>query len=518
MNYLKIKNNFEIVKYNYPDIFTVNIYYINEHECNINVKREDSGEGWGLSLEIIIYDINDRSLYQQIVFGSSDDNFINKKIGTTILLEKISLENNPIINYLPPRNYHLILNKYKILNNDIGYIDLHIVIYHLADNLCNIIIRRLDEDYGWDIDLKIELYDIDYKTKEFINIGSSKENLKIIEQKTKVLIHINPEKHDYKQNIPKIILQTGTNSNYKNIYHYNSILSFIELNPEYHYIYLNDSSARKFLRENFSKEINYAYDILIPGAFKADLLRYCLLYHFGGCYFDCKQILKVPIRNFLDPNKNLVLCNDVIENALLNAVIFSVPKNEILHKTIQDCVYNIINKIGNTALAISGPIFFYKSIKDYINHDNMILQNHRPPNDFHDFTQDYYNNNVRLINSNNKNQIILHRFYKSYYDNYIDKNHYGKLFEKNEVYYVNYQKIEKYIFMFYPNITNELFYIQLKDNQIIIRTKHILKKCITLSVINEDTYNEKIIHVDFLDKNFAVLEWGTNSSPTTPPC
>ena len=89
MNYLKIKNNFEIVKYNYPDIFTVNIYYINEHECNINVKREDSGEGWGLSLEIIIYDINDRSLYQQIVFGSSDDNFINKKIGTTILLEKI---------------------------------------------------------------------------------------------------------------------------------------------------------------------------------------------------------------------------------------------------------------------------------------------------------------------------------------------------------------------------------------------------------------------------------------------
>lgn len=508
MNYLKIKNNFEIVKYNYPDIFSVNIYYINDHECNINVKREDSKEGWGLILKIKIYDLYNPTLYDEIVYDSSEENFINKKIATTIFLEKLPLENNLIINYLPPRNYNLISNKYKILDKGMNnFIDLHVVIYHLGDNLCNIVIRRLDEEYGWDIDLKLELYDIDNKTKEFIYIGSSIENFKIIEQKTKVLIHINDEKNNYNQNIPKIILQTGSNINFKNIFHYNSILTFIELNPEYHYIYLNDSSARKFLRENFSQEINYAYDILIPGAFKADLLRYCLLYHFGGCYFDCKQILKVPIRNFLDAKKSLVLCNDVIENALLNAIIFSIPKNEIIHKTIQDCVYNIINKIGNTALGVSGPIFFYKAIKDYINHDNLILQNYRPPNDFDDFTKDYYNNNVRLINNANKNEIILHRFYKSYYDNYIDKNHYGKLFEKNEIYYVNYQKIENYIFMFYPNITNELFYIQLKDNQVIIRTKYILKKWITLSVINENTYDERIIHVDFLDKNFAVIEW-----------
>jgi len=506
MNYLKIKNNFEIVKYNYPDIFTVNIYYINEHECNINVKREDSGEGWGLILEIIIYDINDPTLYQQIVFGSSDDNFINKKIGTNIFLEKISLENNPIINYLPPRNYHLISNKYKILNNDIGYIDFHIVIYHLGDNLCNIIVRRLDEDYGWDIDLKIQLYDIDNKTKEFINIGPSKENFKIIEQNTKVLIHINHEKHDYKQNIPKIILQTGKDIYFKNLYHYNSILTFIELNPEYHYIYYDNAAARKFLRQNFSDEINYAYDILIPGAFKADLLRYCLLYHYGGCYFDCKQILKISIRDFLESNKKFIICNDVIENALLNAIILSVPKSTIIHKTIQDCVYNIINKIKISALGITGPLFFFKSICEFINSDNLILQNFRPKDNFEDFVKDYYNNNVKLIKDGNPEKIILNRFYKTYYDNYIDTDHYGKLFEKNEIFYENYQKIENIIILFYPFFSNNNITCQIKDNKLIIMSKNILNQDLKMNIINNNTYKEKCVYIEKSNNNFAIVE------------
>ena len=96
-------------------------------------------------------------------------------------------------------------------------------------------------------------------------------------------------------------------------------------------------------------------------------ILYCYIYINGGCYFDCKQILKFPIRTFLESKKTLVLCNDVIDNALLNANIFSIKNNPILEKTIKDCVYNIINKLGTYALDITGPIFFYKSIKDFIN-------------------------------------------------------------------------------------------------------------------------------------------------------
>jgi len=274
--------------------------------------------------------------------------------------------------------------------------------------------------------------------------------------------------HQYHQNIPKIIFQTGYSKNFKNILHFNSILSFIELNPEYTYIYYDNKDSRKFLKEHFSDEINYSYDLLVPGAFKADLLRYCFLYNNGGCYFDCKQILRIPIRNFLKDDKTLILCNDAIEYAILNAVIFSTVKNIVLEKTIKDCVYNIINKHGKGALDITGPIFFYKSIKKYINNDNLIFQNNRPLDNYHDFSNDYYNNNIKIIENNS---IILNRFYKDYYNNYLNINHYGILYDNNEIYYKNFQVVNDLKICVYPNNYNDkfLFFLENKNKNLIIK-------------------------------------------------
>ena len=43
-----------------------------------------------------------------------------------------------------------------------------------------------------------------------------------------------------------------------------------------------------FIKSHFSKRVLYAYDKLIPGAFKADLWRYCIIYINGGIYIDIK--------------------------------------------------------------------------------------------------------------------------------------------------------------------------------------------------------------------------------------
>ena len=453
MNYHYIKNNYEIVKYNFPDKFDIKIYYLNEDYCQIYVKRLDSNEGWGLILEIKIYDINDENNFEIINIGNSLENSVNE-----CFYLKIKLDYNlNVETYIPtiiyPRKDILIKNNYEILKLNNTFIDFHLVIYMINDNEIKIILRRLDEDFGWDHDLKLIIYDIHNKnTIELINIGSSKLNYKYLIKNTKIKIH--GYNNDYYQEIPKIIFQTGYTNSFKNILHFNSIISLIELNPEYQYVYFTDTDSRNFLKENFSDEINHSYNLLVPGAYKADLLRYCFLYELGGCYFDCKQILKKPIRTFLENTKKLVLCNDVIEKALLNAVIFSIPKSIIIEKTIKDCVYNIINKLGNNALDITGPTFFYKSIKKYITKDNLLLQNNRPSNNFDDFCNDYYGNNIKLIKSN---EIILYRFYKGYYTNYLDKNHYGKLYGLNEVYYKNFQKINNFIIGIYPNKFNDKF-------------------------------------------------------------
>ncbi len=463
MNYHLIKNNFEIVKYNYPDLFDVKIYYLNENYLTINVQRLDSSDGWGLILEIIIFDINDSNKYEIIRFGNSELNFKSSTFYTNIILE-FDNENIPKIpSIIYPSDYKLIKNNYNIIN--VENIDLHHAIQYIDEYNIKIILRRLDEESGWNNDLKIFLYDNNSKNiKNIINIGSSNNNYKILFKKTK--IKVIEDNYDYDQKIPKIIFQTGINNSFKNILHFNSIISFIELNPEYTYIYYNDVTARKFLRKNFSEEINYCYDILVPGAYKADLLRYCLLYNKGGCYFDCKQILKIPIKKFLDSNKTLVLCNDVIDKALLNAVIFSTKNNNIIEKTIKDCVYNIIHKLGTSPLDVTGPIFFFKSIKKLINHDNLILQNNRPPNDFNDFTNDYYHNNITIKNDN---KIILNRFYKGYYNNYIDTIHYGKLYNNNEVYYKNIQVINNHKICVYPNKFNDKFFFSIKNNKLNIK-------------------------------------------------
>ena len=507
MNYYFIKNNFEIVKHQYPDNFDIKIYYLDNYYSYVFVKRLDSEDGWGMNLKIKIYSCkNNLDDFEIFELGNSENNTNIIFIETKILLE---IENNilpTIPNIIYPRKYKLIENKYKIIQID--KIDLHIVIYKLDLNKIKVIIRRLDNEFGWDDNLKIELYDYNHiNRRELINIGSSKYNCKFLVLNTKIDIY---DKKEYKQKIPFYIIQTGHDNKFKNILHFNSIMTFIELNPEYTYIYYNDIDGRKFLRNNFNEDINYAYDIVVPGAFKGDILRYCLLYHYGGCYFDCKQILRTPINSFLNNNKTLLLCNDVIDNALLNAIIFSTEHNNILDKVIKDCSYNVINKLGKSPLDITGPIFLYKSIKKFINIDNLILQNNRPPDNFQDFTNDYINNNITLIENG---KLIINRFYKGYYENYLNTNHYGILFNNNEIYYKNIQNIDKIRLYVYPNKNNDKFLFSFKNQNTLVvkRTDsrngwNFNLKVLIILVNNQEKLieigpsnnNRKDVHIDIL--------------------
>jgi mannosyltransferase OCH1-like enzyme len=499
MNYYLIKNIFEIIPYDYPDKYDITIYFIDDYECQVVTNRLDSNDGWGLILEIKIFDILNNN-YEILKIGNS---LLNNKISyfkTNIFLEYNDNKIAIIPKVLLPRNEFLVLNKYEIVKNCNTFIDLHIVLYYIEEYKIKIIVRRLDDEGGWSNNLKLFLHDFnDPYTKEYITIGQSNRNYKFLIKDTKIKLFKN--EHTYSQDIPKIIFQTGMTSRFKNILHFNSIMSFIELNPEYFYIYYNDMDCRYFLRDHYNEDVIHAYDMLVPGAFKADLLRYCFLYINGGCYFDCKQILRIPIRYFLEITKTFVICNDVIDKALLNAIIFSSPKNIIMEKTINDCVYNIINKLGKDPLDISGPEFFYRTIKPYINNETLILKNNRPSDNFSDFCVDYINNNISLIKNN---KIILSRFYKGYYDNYLDTTHYGILYKNNEIYYKNFQQIGNYRICIYPNNFDDIFTFN-----IINKKKLIIKRVDTIEgwtfdlkvMIMNQYYEEWIIKVGLSKQN-----------------
>ena len=59
-------------------------------------------------------------------------------------------------------------------------------------------------------------------------------------------------------------------------------------NPEFEHHLYDDKMCRDFIKDNYDKEVVDAFDSLRPGAFKADLWRYCVLYKKGGIYLDIK--------------------------------------------------------------------------------------------------------------------------------------------------------------------------------------------------------------------------------------
>jgi mannosyltransferase OCH1-like enzyme len=134
-----------------------------------------------------------------------------------------------------------------------------------------------------------------------------------------------------------------------------SINKIRTLNPRFRYYLFDDNDCREFIKQNFDKEVLNAYDKLIPGAYKADLWRYCILYKYGGIYIDIKYH---PVNNFkffnLLKKEHWVLDNGA--KGIYNAFMVCKSNNEILLKAINQIVVNVQNKFyGNCFLEPTGP-------------------------------------------------------------------------------------------------------------------------------------------------------------------
>ena len=141
-------------------------------------------------------------------------------------------------------------------------------------------------------------------------------------------------------------------------------------NPEYTIKYYNDTQCREFIKKNFEKKVLHAYDKLIPGAFKADLFRYCILYQNGGVYGDLSQTYLVPLNELVDRNHDvLVIVRDklistfpnITKHAIQISFMAAQPKLAIFKKAIEQIVENVKNNYyGSNPLAVTGPLLFRK--------------------------------------------------------------------------------------------------------------------------------------------------------------
>jgi hypothetical protein len=280
--------------------------------------------------------------------------------------------------------------------------------------------------------------------------------------------------------------------------HYNAVQTFLELNPEYEYYFYDDNDCRNFIKNHFGESILDSYDLLYPGAFKADLFRYCYIYIKGGCYFDNKYILRMPLRNIIKREYKNLLCKDTLDFLMFNAIILSVAKRDEIKK----CIYNVVENVKNSyygpcPLSPTGPRLFNNNTYD----QNIILK--------HKVLGKYYTESKILINENEK--LFANTHYKGYYyNNVTPKEEYADLFYKREIYYLNLRKINNYTIIIFPHHYSDSYDFNIVDNSSIIIKRNDSNEGwgqnLRIKLIDNNTNNIKIINVGNSKNNNIIIK------------
>ena len=185
-----------------------------------------------------------------------------------------------------------------------------------------------------------------------------------------------------KQKIPRIIMQTNKGDripkDLQKVMH-----SIIDMNPEYEHHFYSDHRIRDFIRQHFDQKTLDAFDAVIPGAYKADLFRYCWLYIKGGVFLDGDIQANRPLNELLRPDDEFVSAEDNGIGWLHNAFIACTPRHPIIKKALDMAVARITaREYGENPLSITGPIMFKGAFEAVVG-ENVAIKD--------------YNNNVRLI-------------------------------------------------------------------------------------------------------------------------
>ena len=225
---------------------------------------------------------------------------------------------------------------------------------------------------------------------------------------------------DYENNeIPYYIFQTW--HSYKlPVGMYNAVNNLIRNNREFKYFLFDDERCRKFIKNNYSATIYDAYTRLIPGAYKADLWRYCVLYKHGGIYLDMRYTphKQYKLINLMD-HEHFV--KDIDGHNIYNACIVCKPGNTLLKKCIDEIVINVKNKnYGATFLSPTGPELLGRLAKKMTN--VIVDMKHENKND------------RKTIKYKETTILIGYEHYHHERDKHSKKPHYALLWNDRKVY------------------------------------------------------------------------------------
>jgi len=194
--------------------------------------------------------------------------------------------------------------------------------------------------------------------------------------------------------VPKVIYRTNrTLVVNENMYYY-CHETWRKMNPDYSIIWYTDDMCNIFM-EKMGDRVYNAYKKLIPGAYKADLWRACILYVHGGIYIDS---FTIPYFNIEEMTKDawnsfsvdqFIAVKDVVKSGdgIHNGFMIATPNHPFFSVYIEDMIKNIeSNYYGFNKLCITGPVQLRKSI----NKCNNVSLNTSPKLEWNRYTYSFY--------------------------------------------------------------------------------------------------------------------------------
>lgn len=181
--------------------------------------------------------------------------------------------------------------------------------------------------------------------------------------------HVPPVARSLKeQKIPRIIYQTMSTTLMISDQYKFSAKAWQDLNPDYTYQFFDDLSCRKFLELHFDADVVTTYNTLLPGAYKSDLFRICLLYVTGGCYVDCQTQPFIPLHHVIDADTEF--CSALAAESpycIFQGFLCTVPRHPVLMLSINKTVKNVQQrKVFKSLFELTGPDLLGMCLNKYL--------------------------------------------------------------------------------------------------------------------------------------------------------
>lgn len=145
-----------------------------------------------------------------------------------------------------------------------------------------------------------------------------------------------------------------------------AIVNLGQMNPEFEYKFYTSTDREKYIFQH-CRPLYDSYNKIIPGAYKSDIFRLCVLYIEGGIYIDHKSTTLIPFNKWIDYNKICIFQNYDESYGLHNAFIYAPTSKIEFLRVAMDLIIDSISKdkYEQNHLDITGPSLIMRAFNKY---------------------------------------------------------------------------------------------------------------------------------------------------------